>query len=1117
MSKKQITFKTRGMNRDLSVSAFNPDFAFENINLRLQTNENNTLMSWVNEKGTQLIGKRVTTYTDYWTKEGEEPVYEDPEDATWEHHRRVDLSTEALSLSGIVIGNAVLNHQLVLFTTEKGNGILKPDHIYVCTYSNAEKTDMTVRELYHGRLNFNVLYPLETHVSYESGHVQKVYWTDGLNQPRVINIAADDAHVDMWNTRQAIGTDTWFDFIPSTGGVRNVSVQNSPGSGGTFAPGVIQYCITYFNKYGQQSNVVWVTPLYYLAHTDRGGSPEGKVSNVLTITITGIDTTFDYIRLYSVQRTSIDAVPFVKVLEDLKITGTGPIVFTDNGTVGYTVDPTELLYAGGKEISCLTMTSKDDTLFMGNIVEQHVDVQKIQDYFTKHTPALQFTTTDSPKQIPLPDITGFYSYKNTLDESEKAITTFKGGEHYRLGFQLQKVTGEWTEPIFLDNVDNNAYPTVSGDNILLPFATNPNPISFSDFTDPANAAYIPNFSATYKKIRSVIAYPDIAHRKVLCQGVLNPTVFNVEDRATNSPFAQASWYFRPYSAVDVTNPEKRGDIYLYTLYSVSDDSKYADVRAMMTGETQVFDGISYDEVSVLQYNTENEGDPVASSYYIDSAANSNTTHYPLYDSTGTATGLYAMIYKQEPNTASDAVDISYIASTDEGASNYVNLVNYFENRNLYIAANALLVLIPNSNSDKDRVPSILARGKISAEKEGSSSGTEEEGQTSEDGKTIIVCNFAAIKADVLKGLHNFVGDIEMYDCYILIRTDLDSNGEAYKNWPNPKEYEYHYLNDIYVIGWGATALGGVFTAHQSHLCTCLKQNTNHILYYETPTWTPNPTNSSASESTDPVPFYCTNQFFLTIFSDTDDAKYGVSVKFDSLGSTVVHDYDGNSLSYGHYSSIYAQSDLPSNADPNDARQIEIHGSKNVYSSVTDTKSNNLESNTQFFIDHSIVTLNSPDIDFDPALQGYGTEGLGLRVVGVIPITSNASYHKITTGSAMLESWHHYNNEQHGFGYGESDFYTLHVSGDKYVGSRLVADYLWNDVEVEENYTEDDHANSLGIFNYLVYTIVFFIKLPTTLFTGEIVTNAFGSYCLIMLTTFSTSYVETTQYNSLCCS
>ena len=52
MARKIAGWKTKGMNRDLSVSAFNPEFAFENRNLRLSANEGNTTLSWVNERGT---------------------------------------------------------------------------------------------------------------------------------------------------------------------------------------------------------------------------------------------------------------------------------------------------------------------------------------------------------------------------------------------------------------------------------------------------------------------------------------------------------------------------------------------------------------------------------------------------------------------------------------------------------------------------------------------------------------------------------------------------------------------------------------------------------------------------------------------------------------------------------------------------------------------------------------------------------------------------------------------------------------------------------------------------------------------------------------------------------
>ena len=67
--KKAIGFKTKGMNRDLSVSAFNPEFSFENRNLRLSTNEGNTLMSWVNERGTAKVSLSIEASLVFENKE----------------------------------------------------------------------------------------------------------------------------------------------------------------------------------------------------------------------------------------------------------------------------------------------------------------------------------------------------------------------------------------------------------------------------------------------------------------------------------------------------------------------------------------------------------------------------------------------------------------------------------------------------------------------------------------------------------------------------------------------------------------------------------------------------------------------------------------------------------------------------------------------------------------------------------------------------------------------------------------------------------------------------------------------------------------------------------------
>lgn len=297
MAKKYINWKTKGMNRDTSVSAFNSEFAFENINVRLATNEGNTLMSWVNEKGPKKLLLRIDT---------------------------MPLSTEDSAgrytnvMTGAPIGTAVLNHQLVVFTHDDTNN--NSDNIYVFTKANEgggihKDYNINGKLIYHcdnNGLGFSTKHPLETLVSYESENIQKVYWTDGINQPRMINVAPSMlSEIKQGNTFQ-------FDFIQELALKEKVLVSKIFGEG-EFPPGVIQYAFTYYNKYGQETNIFHTTPLQYISYVDRGGSPDGKIANSFKIQIANIDKNFDYLRIYSILRTSVNATPFVKRVIDLPI------------------------------------------------------------------------------------------------------------------------------------------------------------------------------------------------------------------------------------------------------------------------------------------------------------------------------------------------------------------------------------------------------------------------------------------------------------------------------------------------------------------------------------------------------------------------------------------------------------------------------------------------------------------------------------------------------------------------------------------------------------------------------------------------------------------------------
>ena len=499
MAIKKALFKIRGMSRDLSASAFNPQYAYDNRNIRILATDNNTQLSITNEKGTKPV-----------TIEG------------------------ITKLEGKPIGKAVLNNELVLFTTDnKGK-----DNIYKIWIENNVLKGTTLFN--KSSLGFNSNHPIETLSFYENNDIRKVYWTDGLNPPRFINIAASKVDMDKWTSNS-------FDFVPTLKLEEEVKIERNLTANGIFSPGVIQYAFTYFNKYGRESNIFYTSPLFYISYNNRGASPEDKVGNSFNINISNVDNSFDYVRVYSILRTSINATPECKRVVDLaptlnSDTSKYEVKYTDNGTTGDIIDPTELLYVGGEEVVFGTMTQKDNTLFLGDISLKRKTISKeIKDslYNSSGIRFIESSLFDSPKPK------GFYPYENQLKRNSNEIKTFKYLETYRLGVQFQHYTGKWSEPIWLNDVRNTTHVSTSfvkQDSIKLVeaiFSMTGNPIIGKLKQDG------------FIKARPVIVFPSLTDRECVCQGILCPTVYNVKDRFDNSPFVQSSWFTRPNAPFDI--------------------------------------------------------------------------------------------------------------------------------------------------------------------------------------------------------------------------------------------------------------------------------------------------------------------------------------------------------------------------------------------------------------------------------------------------------------------------------------------------------------------------------------------------------------------------------------
>lgn len=655
---KQAQYKIQGMQQDLSASAFKSEYSFENHNIRISSRGNNTLLSVTNEKGNieapfkkgvfrelLLVDSEIhdsdiwyifnlsgdddfTTqlsitysyrdvdntikYADYnigsvGTKErgvlilpSNTPAvrfyispgykYGSIEDGTHIYYTEHESKSCIL---GDYVGHCIINNTVVIFSS-----YIIPDEFPEVTFiggstgrniSNIisftlEDNEFTVKKIYAGDLNLQVEYPIDSLGIYENENIQKVYWTDNINPVRFLNLKRDYSFLEG----------DCFDFNTNSPELKIVEVKKNDSGIGVFASGTIQYAFTYAVKNGQETGITALSSINYIAPSDRGASPEEKITTSFNISFEIPSTSispaykFDFVKIYSIHRTSLNGTPTVKEVFKIPISETyKKISVTDTGNIGSIVDPTLLLYLGATGIAAKTITQKDNTLFLGGISYKETLISQEIKKEIKDNSTISFKYKNT--SIPSPS-NSFYPYKSTLAFSRDVITTFKSREWYRFGIQLQYKSGKWSDVIWVGDKRCNLHPkyedTPDGKVIKLVGAS----VTINK-TDK-----IVKFLNNYRTIRGVIVYPDASTCEVVCQGVLNPTVYNIRDRKDNSPFAQASWFFRNN---DVSGIECRHNVPLKSGYILKDfedfagnyiaseevGDYYAEIQSMTYGNT----------------------------------------------------------------------------------------------------------------------------------------------------------------------------------------------------------------------------------------------------------------------------------------------------------------------------------------------------------------------------------------------------------------------------------------------------------------------------------------------------------------------------------------------------
>lgn len=358
---------SKGINRDINKHQPQQNTLYNSENFRIITQEGLSTMALENVKGNVEI------------KDTDDLQLQVPSDEK-------------------IIGHYVFDDKdIVLFSVNRSSINDYPTHSRIYLYKYNKDTDK-----YYPRIT---LYQDDSNNTYqglrlrddircigrtETNYIKKIYWVDGINSLRHLNIAPDiddatgepyDGTLETHYTR-IHNQEYWeFDIIG------NYSFSNTTFSfvdfgSGNLASGTYQYAVRLFNKNGNYSNYNIFSELIPLPQTlsnysnlIKGAQPNIDSFKSIKFKIQDhVSSKYDYVEVYSIQYYDLNT-PVVKLINyyDAKKLIDG-ITIEDNGT-----------YIGESSIDELntiktnyipkTVERKDDRLFIGNITEDYFDVE----------------------------------------------------------------------------------------------------------------------------------------------------------------------------------------------------------------------------------------------------------------------------------------------------------------------------------------------------------------------------------------------------------------------------------------------------------------------------------------------------------------------------------------------------------------------------------------------------------------------------------------------------------------------------------------------------------------------------------------------------------------------
>lgn len=367
MERKAIKYTCQGMRRDVSEGKHPSEFYYEGKNIRLITTDEVITGGIAFEKGNRLKIRIPAVSIDQSKNliipSGYEPL-------SYKRGNEIDAQIDAGLLpvsthSGEhqIIGNAVGKENLILFTTTE-TGM---DCIW-----DINLKDQGIKLLYMRHLDFSIEHPIQAVYNYENEKIQKVYWVDGQNQIRFVNITHSIKNGDL---QELINVDSnTIDFVGNFD--MSQPLIREVVSGGGHTAGRIQYAYVLYRLNASQTKLSPFSEMVSLNKfaNQGGGDINEVVASTPVIDIKDLDPEYTHIKVYAIKYTSYNQIPSINMISDEEISPSREVTLFDDGNTLEEISLEQFLFLGSDPIVPRHIETKDNILFSGNVKEKNFDV-----------------------------------------------------------------------------------------------------------------------------------------------------------------------------------------------------------------------------------------------------------------------------------------------------------------------------------------------------------------------------------------------------------------------------------------------------------------------------------------------------------------------------------------------------------------------------------------------------------------------------------------------------------------------------------------------------------------------------------------------------------------------